>query len=501
MTQHSRRDVLKAAGVATGIGLSGYGLSTLDDGTVRAAETEATPYWPMARQNAQGTSHNVEAVSPVNEFETAWAWEADQHGLQSTPVVSEDTVYVVEHEFDMENGRITLRALDEEDGSERWSVTTEGYTQSPAVAGDLVYLQTQLETQALNVEDGAVVWKREDIGNRRVSPTIVGDTLYVNNSGTIVALDRKTGETEQKFELGTEKSVRSDPVVANGTLYAGTYNTLYAVDIETGSTQWSVETTNEIETIAVSNETVYYTDSRLVAVDTSGTQRWTNTDVGGEFAVGGEHIFAMGSDSTNEAALVAIDRESGEEVWSFDTLNEIHATPSVANGAVYVTGMIDSIRRYQDHLHLFVLDAQTGIQHSHVERGDNEWFAEQALPVDGRVYFGAFTISGSEKENFLWALDGPVAENNHAIEIDSTPDLDSTDFDEGDSVALDASGSVDPNGEIVEFEWDTTGDGNYDETGPQIQMDLSFCGVQDVTVKTTDDEGDTTTKTIQVDTT
>ncbi|WP_338727246.1 PKD domain-containing protein [Haladaptatus sp. DJG-WS-42] len=97
-------------------------------------------------------------------------------------------------------------------------------------------------------------------------------------------------------------------------------------------------------------------------------------------------------------------------------------------------------------------------------------------------------------------LEGPAAENMHAIHIDSTPDLDSTDFDEGDSVTLDASESVDPNGEIVKFEWDTTGDGNYNRSGPEIEMDLSYCGYQDVTLRTTDNDGDSFTKTIRIST-
>ncbi|MCB1217143.1 PQQ-binding-like beta-propeller repeat protein [bacterium] len=62
---------------------------------------------------------------------------------------------------------------------------------------------------------------------------------------------------------------------------------------------------------------------------------------------------------------------------------------------------------------------------------------------------------------------------------------------EGLTVTLDASGSSDPNDEIVKYEWDFTGDGAYDAVGenPIIQHSYNNHGVFNVTLRVTDSYG------------
>jgi PKD repeat protein len=69
-------------------------------------------------------------------------------------------------------------------------------------------------------------------------------------------------------------------------------------------------------------------------------------------------------------------------------------------------------------------------------------------------------------------------------------------------VALDASGSSDPDGSIVNYEWDFNGDGLYDAYGPLAIAGYTFTmpGSHDVWVRVTDDSGaqDTAQATVDV---
>ncbi|WP_332898024.1 outer membrane protein assembly factor BamB family protein [Haladaptatus sp. CMSO5] len=497
MSNHSRRDVLKAAGIATGIGLSGYGLSTVENGTVRAAEAGTSGTWPMARNNAQGTRFNDDAVSPVTELETVWTWNGDEQGLEAPPIVDDDTVYVVEVIDDMDSGVTQLRALDADDGTERWSYESTFSRGPPAVAGDLVYHQTDT-LAALDKADGSVRWEAPVyLGN---DPILDGETLYVDGYDTemetnvLRAYDRRSGDVQ--WEIETEYQPNTTLVVSNDTLYVPWEDGLRVHDAATGDEQTLIDQYGAVDTAAVYEGSLFLnSDDGLVALDeASREERWT---------LPGEYFEAIGEGlvfGNREADITAYDAETGEEVWAFEGISRNEGgEPTVANGAVYLTGLYPN--GGPDNLLLLVLEATTGTVYSKTPVGNREAFATSAIPVDDRVYFGEHHIGWSVRGGKdLYVLEGPAAKNMHAIEIDSTPDLDSTDFDEGDSVTLDASGSVDPNGEIVKFEWDTTGDGEFNRSGPKIEMDLSYCGYQDVTVRTTDNDGDSFTKTIRIST-
>lgn len=71
----------------------------------------------------------------------------------------------------------------------------------------------------------------------------------------------------------------------------------------------------------------------------------------------------------------------------------------------------------------------------------------------------------------------------------------------GTPVTFDASGSHDPDGTIVSYEWDWNGDGEYDEltTSPTVShaWGSAFCG--NVNLIITDDDGLTATDSAQID--
>lgn len=62
----------------------------------------------------------------------------------------------------------------------------------------------------------------------------------------------------------------------------------------------------------------------------------------------------------------------------------------------------------------------------------------------------------------------------------------------GEAAVLNASASVDPDGEIVEYDWDTDEDGNTEETGETVEVDFADDGAYPVALSVTDDNGATT---------
>ncbi|MBX0287413.1 carboxypeptidase regulatory-like domain-containing protein [Halomicroarcula sp. F28] len=71
----------------------------------------------------------------------------------------------------------------------------------------------------------------------------------------------------------------------------------------------------------------------------------------------------------------------------------------------------------------------------------------------------------------------------------------------GETVTFDASGSTDPDGDTLSYEWDLDDDGNFDDaTGETASTSFSSTGDQTVTVRVSDDNGgvDTASQTVTV---
>src|SRR5688572_25444537 len=129
----------------------------------------------------------------------------------STPSIAGGRIYLMGTKDNAE----MLRALDARDGKELWAVDVgalvgkrPGPRCTPTVDGDLVYaLNSDGKLICAETANGTVRWKKDlkaDFGGKvggwaySESPLIDGDRLVCTPGGdtaTIVALDKKTGET------------------------------------------------------------------------------------------------------------------------------------------------------------------------------------------------------------------------------------------------------------------------------------------------------------------
>ena len=175
--------------------------------------------------------------------------------------------------------------LDAEIGNELWRFS----------AGDVLFSSPALDSSG-NIYFGALngrVYSVDDDGNERWSA--------------------QTGDwVESSVALSPDES----------TIYVGSWdNSLYAIDSSTGVVKWTFATGSLIfSSPAVAQDgTVYFggADGFVYGLSPDGISLW-ETFVGGEvdasIAVGPNgNLYA----ATSEGVVLSLDRDSGEEIWSF----------------------------------------------------------------------------------------------------------------------------------------------------------------------------------------
>ena len=145
-------------------------------------------------------------------------------------------------------------ALDASSGREKWDSFIGGSfvgSFSPAVVNDTIYITTiSGEIAALNASTGREKWSSYQSTGFTSSPVVAGNTIYIYSYAGLYALDTSSGG-ERWFHRMT--GTLSLPLVVNGTVYVGTANTrtresngvtfqpdnkLYALNATSGNEQW-----------------------------------------------------------------------------------------------------------------------------------------------------------------------------------------------------------------------------------------------------------------------
>ncbi len=111
--------------------------------------------------------------------EVAWGWKLPKKTL-SPPAYADGPLYVREWYLDSDTGR--LHAVVVTDGSITWTSKTEaGAVLSPTVAGDTVYVNQGEGFAAVATSDWTKRWRLE-IESRTGAPVVVGDTAYLQTN-------------------------------------------------------------------------------------------------------------------------------------------------------------------------------------------------------------------------------------------------------------------------------------------------------------------------------
>ncbi len=239
------------------------------------------------------------------------------------------------------------------------------------------------------------------------SPVASGKLLYfAGDDGNIYAVDAENGR--QVWKRATGGPAPSTPAVEGGTVYVCSYDgRLYALNAQSGALKWKFVTGGE---------------RRFEAKGIHGLQP-KNQTIADQFdvflsspvVIKGTVYFGSG-----DGNLYAVDANSGELRWKFQTGDVVHSSPAYADGAVYF-GSWDSL--------FYAVDAVTGKEKWRFQAGEDPLihnqvgFQSSAAVVNGVVYVGcrdsnlyAFdAATGKEKWRFnnegSWVITSPAVKD------------------------------------------------------------------------------------------
>lgn len=145
-----------------------------------------------------------------------------------------------------------------------------------------------------------------------------------------------TGDAPLDYmELETEEEVRATPVVADGKLFIGNHRSgdIMAFDLTTGESIWENQAPNWVHSESIYHEGIVY------------------------MGYGNRNFRENGVRGTGDNGVLAIDAESGETLWQFETAGEVMPTPAIYKDHLYVT---------TGDMHLYKLTLDEGqLMHQH----------------------------------------------------------------------------------------------------------------------------------------
>ena len=325
--------------------------SAPDNSSLDAGEA----YWPVFRGNTDLTGVSA---SPLPEKpELLWSFETG-NDIKSTPVIADNRLFLT---------------------------STDGF----------VY--------ALNTNDGSLLWKFDTKDDIEASPLYLDNKIFVGNlSGLFYTLDAETGQMIWQFEAQDQIYGSANWLPVNDEQYrilVGSYdNKMYCFDAATGENEWTFETDNYINGAPATDgkkiifggcdEQLYIlfgTDGKLRGQVNAGSYIAGSAALKDDVAYLGHYgsqVLAIdlseqkivwqyspenaqpffSSPAVNDEFLViggrdkkihCLDRQTGEPVWTFTTLDDVDASPVIARDRV-IAASLDG--------RLYILDLQSGEQ-------------------------------------------------------------------------------------------------------------------------------------------
>jgi outer membrane protein assembly factor BamB len=252
------------------------------------------------------------------------------------------------------NGRAL--ALDAASGAQKWSAQLSSEILSPPTGGTGVVVAHTIDGKVfgLDAASGQKQWIYErsvpSLSLRGTAPPLVYEDVVLTGfaSGKIVANELRSGRVRWELTVGEARGrseierlvdVDAKPRVVDGTMYVGAYQgNVLAVSVDSGRTQWSRQMSTLGE-IGVDASNVYVTEAggKIVAMErASGNDVWTQDalhgrDLSGPVVVGDK--------------LVVVDHDGYLHVLAADS-GRLIGRAKIGNGARGASPIADGNRFY-----------------------------------------------------------------------------------------------------------------------------------------------------------
>lgn len=305
------------------------------------ATPEATaPAVTMYRGNNERTGE-MPGPAPSGVPGVLWRVQANDQ-VASAVTVANGIAYVGSNDG-------VVRAIDIATGDEIWTVETAANAESPfsIVDGSTVFVAGGDGTvRGLDAATGSEIWRSDPVLDISNQITLDDESVYVAGHGTVYyALSKEDGSVRWTTNLSGAAQSRG-AVLLDGAIYFGADDgKTYSLDAATGAIKWSldsglpvVKTVASVDGVifvpAVNDETL---ESALIAIDAeTGTELWRYAVTTGGLSAGTpyEDLVLVG---TNNGELLALDRATGILDWKVATGSQmaIGAGPSIVDGVAY----------------------------------------------------------------------------------------------------------------------------------------------------------------------
>ncbi len=239
-----------------------------------------------------------------------------------------------------------LYALHRQDGTLAWSVPIgSAYSRNAIIDGDRAYIVTD-SLHCIDLTAGALLWSYASF-DAQTTPAVDDDAVYVVGDRVLTAIEKLTGQ--EIWSIPADERSYGHVIAADDALYASDRWAVRAVSKTDGAVQW----------------TAPFPEVRFFAQFSTGCLALS------------DDVLCVGiwEDTTGVGGLVALDRSSGDRIWSYFFETEGVFSPVIVGNTVYVTDYVN------DALWGFRLSDGTLV----FENREASYLG-QPIPADGKLY-------------------------------------------------------------------------------------------------------------------
>jgi outer membrane protein assembly factor BamB len=295
-------------------------------------------------ESRHGEAFVVHAIDPAAR-ERVWRFDTDEQRFLVPMAVDDGTVFVGRRDDQLGSDGEFVYALDGADGQRLWRTETGDVAPTGhAARRGVLFADTARRLRALNVEDGEERWSVEAESHAYDNRA---ERVFVQQDGSVRGLSHGEGEElwRREFEF-TVSGITSPRAAMDGTVFVGdSGGRLLAVSPLEGDTRWTLPVDREQSfrpSVARTSERLSVGGAGVHAVDpVSGDRAWAfDPDAEGEVAVG------TGAPGTvfahSDRRVWALDPDSGDVRWEFAPDEELAGVATAGEfawvgvgGAVY----------------------------------------------------------------------------------------------------------------------------------------------------------------------